>query len=129
MPAKAAVLVPRKFVMLNARLVIVACEAVLLSRKEVSPPLRFAISAVPAVDVLWKVVKPSLFAIAAALAEVPLKKCVAPPNLLVIDVMPTVLALTMLKMPSFVTSPRIAPTRASVPSWSVEQAQLNVPPV
>ena len=86
-------------------------------------------SAVPADDVSWNVVKPLLFMMTAALAVVPLKKCASPPNRLVIDVIPVVLELTTLTMPSLVTPPTILPAAVNVPSCSVVQAQMNVSPI
>src|SRR5438067_1493460 len=97
--------------------------------KFVVPPLWFLMVALPAVLVSKKkVAPPNLLVMVAVLALVALKKDVSPPSL-VIEVIPVVLALTMLKKPSLTTPPTMLACVASVPSCSVAQEQMKVPPV
>jgi hypothetical protein len=73
------------------------------------------------------VVPPNLFTMVAVPAVVVLKKLVCPVTL-AIEVMPAVLELTMLRVPSLVTAPTMLPIVATVPSCSVPQEQIKVPP-
>src|SRR6266480_7526591 len=141
----------KKCVSLKPLLVIVAVPALLCAVKDNTPPVSLVMVALPAVLLLKNVVRPPKVLLIVALAAddvwrnssappkilsivmvaalVALRKVVVPPNPLVIDVMPEVSALTMSKKPLLTTAPTMLACVASVPSCSVAQEQMKVPPV
>ena len=105
----------------------VAVPAVAVSKNCVNPP-SFVMLGVPAVLVFMKFVNPPLLVMVAVPAVLALRKFVVPPLLLVIVVIPSVSALTMLKVSSLTTAPTIEPVALSLPSCSVP-AKIVVPPL
>ena len=85
--------------------------------------------ALPAEALLNVVLAKTWLSIVIVPASVDLRNVRDAPDWLVTVVMPDVLALTMSKTPSLVTAPTMLPRLPDVPSCSVAQAQIVVPPV